>query len=106
VIQLSAAESDETLRPSIYAHSGPLGKFALVGDGFESGDVDTSPTGALEITGELDGDAEAPNTVDVFTEGVELSARRRRRSVWSAARTASRCARTSPSSSTGRCSTA
>jgi len=72
VVQLEAAETDETMRPSIYAHSGPLGTYALVGDGFEAGDVETSPSGSLEIVGILDNDAEIPNTVDVFTEGVDV----------------------------------
>ncbi len=72
VVQIEAADTDETLRPSIYAHSGPLGTYALVGDGFESGDVETTSTGSIEIVGQLGNDAEVPNTVDVFAEGVDV----------------------------------
>jgi hypothetical protein len=72
VVQISAADTDESLRPSIYAHSGPLGTYALVGDGFESGDVETTSTGSLEVVGVLGADQEIPNTVDVFMEGVDV----------------------------------
>lgn len=72
VVQISAADSDETLRPSIYAHSGPLGTYALVGDGFESGDVETTSTGSLEVVGVLGADQDVPNTADVFLEGVDV----------------------------------
>lgn len=74
VVRIRAESADEPRRPSVYAHSGPLGTFAMVGDGFTSGDVNIQSSGAVEVVGVLDSDAEVPNTVDVYLEGIDATA--------------------------------
>jgi hypothetical protein len=74
VVRVEAAASAETMRPSIYAHSGALGTYAVVGDGFQSGDVDLANDGSVEVVGVLANGGDIPTTVDVFTEGLSTSA--------------------------------
>ncbi|WP_373189976.1 S8 family serine peptidase [Halolamina sp.] len=72
-VRLAASNVDRKLPPGIQVRESPFGTFALVGDGFEAGDVEVEPGGSrITVTGQIPEDGEAPNTVHVYTSAVSL----------------------------------
>lgn len=74
-VRVAAADADRDLPPGIQVRESPVGVYALVGDGFNGGDVDTTGGGTeLTITGQLPEDTDPPTTVHVYTSAVSLPA--------------------------------
>jgi hypothetical protein len=68
---LRAGEVDENRPPGIRAKSGPLGTYAVVGDGFESGSVETTANGNVEIIGQVKQGQDPPSTTHVYLNALE-----------------------------------
>lgn len=70
---LRAGNSDKPRKPGIRAKSGPLGTYAVVGDGFTGGDVETTPGGDIEVIGQIEQSADVPNRVHIYLSEIEQS---------------------------------
>ncbi|QZP37069.1 S8 family serine peptidase [Halobaculum magnesiiphilum] len=74
-VRVAATDADRDLPPGIQVRESPVGVYALVGDGFDAGDVDTTGGGTeLTITGQLPEDVDPPTEVHVYTSAVSLPA--------------------------------
>ncbi|AUV84690.1 hypothetical protein C2R22_24490 (plasmid) [Salinigranum rubrum] len=70
---LNAANSDKPRQPGIRAKSGPLGTYAVVGDGFDAGAVRTTAQGDVEVIGQLNQDQDVPDRVQVYLSALDDS---------------------------------
>jgi hypothetical protein len=70
---ISAGDVDKQRPPGIRAKSGPLGTYAVVGDGFDSGAVRTTAAGDVEVTGVVSQDADIPSRVHIYLSALEAS---------------------------------
>lgn len=73
-IPVAAAKSDYDMPPGIRLHSGPLGVFALTGDGLEGGNVEVKNGGSdLEVSATVAKGGETPGKVHIYTKTVSLA---------------------------------
>lgn len=74
VVQITAKATERGRPPSIRGHSGPTGRYAVVGDGLSNGRVDvTNGASEVELTAILPSDADSPSSVHAYTTGMDLA---------------------------------
>ena len=65
-IRIKADASDEDLKPTVRAHSGPLGTIAMASDGLAGGDVTVNNDGSVSVVAQTP-KGETPNEIHVHT---------------------------------------
>jgi hypothetical protein len=73
-IGLPVGQTELSQPPSIRAHSGPLGVFPVVGDGYASGDIAVSGGQSIQATGIIAQDGEVPEETHVYLDSLSAPA--------------------------------
>lgn len=67
-VRLKAGETDTAMPPTITGHEGPLGVYAIVGDGLESGRIDIEDDGSVTVVGQIGQSADVPSKLSLHLE--------------------------------------